>query len=142
MAQRLANRFALLTVYVPPGEAQVSAADLTGALRDSLFTHWGELNLAVAGSALKIVFLEYLDKTCALAILRFPRDFQVQVLSACSLLLDCADSTVSVRVHRVAGRLKNSGNHGIDAALLWRKQTGARVDPLAIEKLRQLPEYA
>ena len=140
MAQRQANRFALLSVLHAESEPRISASSLTGAIRDSLFSHWGEFHLATA--TLKVVFLDYLDKSNALAILRFPRNFTGQVLSSCALLLECNETTLALRVLRISGRLRNSAEAGVDAVRLLQSFSHPQRESPVVAKLLDLPEYA
>lgn len=140
MAQREPNRFALLILFQAENEAKVSASSLTASIRDALFTHWGEFHLAAA--TLKVVFLDYFDKSHAIAILRFPRNFAGQVLSSCALLLECNDTCLAVRVLRISGRLRNSAEAGVHAVRLMQSMKNAKSDCPVIVKLLDLPEYA
>jgi len=139
MAQRQRYRFALLTVF--SAESQIFAGSVASAIRENLLSNWGEFSLGSAGSGIKVVFLDSLDQNLSLAILRFPRDFQVQILSSAALLLGAGDAAAAVRVHLISGRLRNSASAGIEFSLRWKKMKKLTAEPPLVAKLRALPDY-
>ena len=146
MAHRARNRFALLEISTS-SKSPISAATLAIAIKNSVQDCWGEYGVATAGSGLKVVAIEPLGSFSNpqifrhLAVIRFCRDFQKQVLSSiCLTSYSGAENPTVVRVMEICGRLKSAG----EAGLLFLQRLGSRVaDRQRVEGvLAGLPEYA
>jgi RNase P/RNase MRP subunit POP5 len=135
MATRPRNRFVLLDVECEK-ITSIQAGHLLGAIRNLLADLWGELAQAICAPLLKLAFLEPLSSTRGLAILKYPRDFQVQVISTCSLLWSLNSSvSLCLRTLQITGKLKNAAKFGILITQSWKG------NPAVIQKLKELPDF-
>jgi hypothetical protein len=108
MAQRTRFRFAVLDVELAKTDFSLASGHLAGAIKTGLQDNWGEIGAFVVAPFLRLVSLEKIGSRRFLAILRYPRDYQVEVLSTCALLWTIADVVAAVRLRKVIGNIRNA----------------------------------
>jgi RNase P/RNase MRP subunit POP5 len=108
MAQRVRFRFAVIDLELSKADFILNAGQLIAAIKTSLRDNWGEYGLYVAAPFLRLVSLEKLSSRRFLGVIRYPRDFQTQILSTCALIWTIAEIPAAVRLRQIVGNLGNA----------------------------------
>ena len=147
IAHRPRNRFALIDIQLGLNRS-ISESAIAAAVRNSLYENWGERAI----SNFRILCAPPLSVNRVLALIRFPRDSQVEFLSAIAFVISIAEIPCACRVLQVAGSLKNVAHEGIltsqRAFLNLRGNTKSSIDIAEkclsdlIHTFIQLPAYA
>lgn len=110
MAQRVRYRFAVLDLELAKPDFPLNLGQIAGAIKTGLGDYWGEVGSFIVAPFVRVLSMEKVGSRRFLAVARYPRDYEVHVLSTCSLLWTIADVVAAVRLRVIVGNPKNSQN--------------------------------